>query len=478
MTERDLGIVIPTLDEARHLPRLLEDLARLRTPHRVVVVDGGSRDGTRATARRRGARVVEAPRGRASQLRAGARILRSPWLLFLHADVRVPPPARRLLDRWLEADGHGDDAAFFRFRLAGDRWLWRLIEAGQRIRERVTGLAYGDQGLLVRRGLFESVGGFPDQPLMEDVEIVRRLRRRGGVRRLPAAVVASPRRYEREGPVRAVLRNGLLVGLYLAGVAPAILARWYRSRPPNGDPASKRGGGADEHEEASRRPPLDPGGRAPVRVLLVFAKAPVPGRVKTRLARTLGDERAAELYRRIGRSVVDRVRGGPWRTVVVHTPPDAGHAVREWLGGDVELRPQAGGDLGQRMASAFRWAFDEAGARRVCIVGTDAPAVDRATVETAFTALDDADVVIGPAADGGYYLLALDRPRDALFRDVPWSTDRVLRRTLRTASEHGLRSRLLDEAVDLDTADDLDRLDAEGIASVPRADGPGDELRR
>lgn len=472
MTDPRLGIVIPTLNEARHLPRLLDDLAHLDTAHRVVVVDGGSRDGTRTVARGRGARVVEAPRGRSSQLRAGARTLRSPWLLFLHADVRVPPPARRLLDRWLEADGHGDDAAFFRFRLAGDRWLWRLIEAGQRIRERVTGLAYGDQGLLVRRRVFQSVGGFPDLPIMEDVEIVRRLRRRGPVRRLPAAVVSSPRRYEREGPLRAVLRNGLLVCLHLAGVAPGTLARWYRSPPPDDSrPPTEPAAASHETDGGSQAPSLAAGRR----VLLVFAKAPVPGRVKTRLARTLGDERAAELYRRIGRGVVDRVRDGPWRTVVVHAPPDAAPAVRRWLGDDVELRPQASGDLGERMASAFGWAFDEAGARRVCIVGTDAPAVDRSGVEAAFTALDDADVVIGPATDGGYYLLALDRPREWLFRNVPWSTDRVLSRTLRAASEHGLHCRLLDEAVDLDTADDLDRLDLGGVSAGLRSKDVGDE---
>ncbi|HSR42491.1 MAG TPA: TIGR04283 family arsenosugar biosynthesis glycosyltransferase, partial [Longimicrobiales bacterium] len=225
-----LGVVVPTLDEADRLPFLLDDLGRLSVAHTTVVADGGSTDGTREVARRRGARVVEAPRGRGVQLNAGARAAgETPWLLFLHADVRLSPDAGDALASWLE-EGGAERAGFFRFGLEGDDWFWRFLELGQRLRERLYGLAYGDQGLVVSRDLFDAVGGYPEIPLMEDVEILRRLRRRVPVERLPATLRASPRRYEREGRWYGWLRNAALVSLYLAGVRPERLAAWYRPR--------------------------------------------------------------------------------------------------------------------------------------------------------------------------------------------------------------------------------------------------------
>lgn len=426
-----LGIVVPTLNESRELPSLLDDLEGLAIPHRVVVVDGGSVDGTVEAARARGVAVHRAPLGRASQLNAGARRLDTPWLLFLHADVRLREEARTALEEWL-SQAEPDDVAFFRLRLAGDHWFYRFAEGVQRARERLTGLVYGDQGLLLHRSLFESVGGYPSLPLMEDVEIVRSLRRRTPLQRLPADLISSPRRYEREGRWLAWLRNGLLLTLHLAGVPARILARWYGP-----EPQPHR---ADED-----------------RILLVFAKAPVEGRVKTRLARTVGEARATLLYREMGRTVVDQLRGGPYRIVVCHDPPDARDEVRAWLGGTgLTFRPQRGAGLGQRMAEAFSWAL--AGAQRACIVGTDAPDVGRGIVEEAFSSLDEADVVLGPATDGGYYLLALSEARPEIFRDVEWSTPSVLDRTVERAKELGLTVRLLDERTDLDTAEDLERL--------------------
>ena len=440
-TDPRLGVVIPTLNEAKRLPALLADLRHLPVPHRVVVVDGGSEDGTTGVARREGALVRRAPRGRAAQLNAGARTLETPWLLFLHADVRLPPRTREALGEWLDRAGP-ERAAVFRFRLEGDHWFWRFVEVGQRLREGLTGLAYGDQGLVVHRATFREAGGYPDLPLMEDVELVRRLRRSHRVDRIPAPVLSSPRRYEREGRWFGWLRNTTLISLHLLGVSPGRLARWYREPDPDplggGGKAGGRGGGDD-------------------RTLLVFAKAPREGTVKTRLARDVGHERATRIYRRLGRRVVDQVRDGPYRTVVWYDPPDAEDEVRSWLGPEgLAFRAQEGDDLGARMAAAFRDGFRTAS--RVCIIGTDTPSVDRSTVSRALAALDGADAVLGPSSDGGYYLLALDRHRPELFHSVAWSTPQVLSTTLQRAEESGLRVRLLDERTDLDTAEDLEAL--------------------
>ena len=231
MSGATLGVVIPTIDEAGHLPGLLADLAEVPLRLRVVVSDGGSADDTLAVARAGGAACLSGPRGRATQMNAGARALDTPWLLFLHADSRLPPAARSALASALHS-GNGPAAAHFLFRLRGRGWFWRLVETGQRLRERLTGLVYGDQGLLVRREAFEAVGGYPDLPLMEDVEMVRRLRRSGGIARLPGPLVTSPRTYRRLGRWKVWLRNGAAISLYLAGVPPERLVRWYPERFP------------------------------------------------------------------------------------------------------------------------------------------------------------------------------------------------------------------------------------------------------
>jgi rSAM/selenodomain-associated transferase 2/rSAM/selenodomain-associated transferase 1 len=440
--EPRLGVVIPTLNEEEALPLLLNDLAGLPLPSRILVVDGGSSDRTREAARSAGAEVLTAPRGRGRQMAAGAAHLESRWLLFLHADSRMPPSARGALARYLDNPGP-EEAAHFAFRLDARGLWWRLIEAGQRVRETLTGLAYGDQGLLVSRSRLDGVGGVPDIPIMEDVELVRRLRRTGGIRRLPAHLLTSPRRYRQDGPVRGWLRNATLILLYRMGASPGRLSRWYRPR--------RLGGTLPEEPNASR----------PAPILLVFAKAPVPGRVKTRLAGELGTEGAAELYRRMGRLVVDRVRSGPWRTRICYDPPGEEASVRRWFGdgGDLEFRPQSGGDLGHRMAEAFAEAFGPGPwPPPVVVIGTDAPALDRDLVAEAFAALDSAhgpDLVLGPATDGGYYLLGLRSPEPGLFRSIPWSTDRVLGLTLERARELSLAHALLRPLTDVDRPEDL-----------------------
>lgn len=423
-----LRVVIPALDEARTLPGLLADLARLGIPHEVVVVDGGSTDDTGAVAREAGARVVTSPRGRAQQMNRGAAGACTPWLLFLHADSRLPAAARSALDHWLEDPPADVVAAWFGFLLDGDDAFWRLLEAGQRLRERLYGLVYGDQGLLVRREGFERIGGFPPLPLMEDVEVLRRLRRIGMVRPLPAELLTSPRRYQEGGRWLGWIRNSLLMTLYLAGVPARHLVRWYPAR---------RGSAP-----------------APRDVVLVFAKLPVPGQVKTRLAQDVGPEQAAALYAGMGRAVVDRLRGGPYRLIVCHDPPERSEEVAAWLGrSGTEFWPQRAGDLGERLAHALALALGQAD--RVCVVGTDAPDLDRSLVAQAFANLGPGRIVLGPARDGGYYLLGLTEPCPALFRDIQWSTPSVADQTRARAQAEGLIVVELPPLTDVDTVADL-----------------------
>lgn len=224
-----LSVVVPALDEAAGIGALLADLAPLLRDeaNEVVVVDGGSRDATAAIAEAAGARVVQAPRGRGLQLRAGAAAARAGWLLFLHADVRVSHVALGLALDCVEADRR-DEAYWFRLAIDGPGVALRLVERAANLRSRLLGLPYGDQGLLVHRTLYDAVGGFDAVPLMEDVALVRRLARTGRLREIRAPLLVSPRRWQRDGVVRRTLRNQEILLRWLLGASPERLAERYR----------------------------------------------------------------------------------------------------------------------------------------------------------------------------------------------------------------------------------------------------------
>lgn len=224
-----LSIVIPTLDEARTLAGLLDDLATLRVRHEVIVVDGGSTDATIAVAERGNARLVRTRRGRGTQLRAGAAAATGATLCFVHADVRLPVAARDALESL--ATGGRAGAWAFRLRIDGRRWAYRLVEWGANARSSLLALPYGDQGLVIPRALYERVGGYADVPLMEDVLLARALRAVGGVQLLRAAVVVSARRWERDGVLRRSIRNLWLLVRFLTGDSPSRLASAYEAEP-------------------------------------------------------------------------------------------------------------------------------------------------------------------------------------------------------------------------------------------------------
>jgi glycosyltransferase involved in cell wall biosynthesis len=173
--------------------------------------------------------VVRAERGRGRQLRAGVSASRGDWLLLLHADARVSPAALAEAER---AMGRREvQYAAWPLGIDGpDPWL-RWIERGAALRWRLLGLAYGDQGLLLRRSLYETVGGFPDTEIMEDVALIRRLRRHAPMHRFHHPILADSRRWRREGALRSSLRNATLLLLHLGGVPADRLARWYRPEP-------------------------------------------------------------------------------------------------------------------------------------------------------------------------------------------------------------------------------------------------------
>ncbi|RMG17418.1 MAG: glycosyltransferase [Planctomycetota bacterium] len=222
-----LSVVVPVLDEEARLPAQLDALAEHSGILEVLVVDGGSRDGTVSLAQGRpGVRVLRARRGRGPQLNAGAAAARGDVLLFLHADVRLPVDASRWIREALEDPKVVGGA--FRVRTVPDGprpWFAPLLGLAD-LRSRRTRLPYGDQSLFVRRAAFRAVGGYPDQPLFEDLEFARRLRRQGTLVLLPVCVEVSARRYQRR-PLRTALAHNVFPLLYRLGVPAERLARWY-----------------------------------------------------------------------------------------------------------------------------------------------------------------------------------------------------------------------------------------------------------
>lgn len=227
MTVPLLSVVVPTWNEAGTLEGLLADLGRLDVPHEVVVVDGGSTDGTVAVGLGLGATVVTSARGRGRQLRAGAAAASGPYLCFLHADVRLPDDTLRVLALLARACRPG--ACAFQLAIDSPRWSYRVVEFGSRLRSTLLALPYGDQGLAIARETYERVGGFDDVPLMEDVRIARALTRVGGIALHHETVVVSARRWERDGVWRRTFANGVLLARYLAGASPESLVRRYAS---------------------------------------------------------------------------------------------------------------------------------------------------------------------------------------------------------------------------------------------------------
>jgi hypothetical protein len=222
-----ISVVIPALNEAREIGATLAALALGRNVE-TIVVDGGSTDGTAQLAAAAGARVLESARGKARQMNAGAAAASGELLVFLHADTRLPPGWDEHVRNML-AD---PDVALGAFRLGvgGPGIGLRLVEAWADWRTVARRLPYGDQCLCVRASAFRAVGGYPEMPLMEDYEFVRRVRRRGRVVLAPARDLASARRWLRVGVVRTSLLNQAIVAAYRLGVSPERLERWYRGR--------------------------------------------------------------------------------------------------------------------------------------------------------------------------------------------------------------------------------------------------------
>ena len=201
-------------------------------------------------------------------------------------------------------------------------------------------------------------------------------------------------------------------------------------------------------------------------VLIIFLKYPEPGKVKTRLAHDIGNEKACEIYKLLAENVINNVFIENPPTYDVHfffTPADKEKGIKGWLKPildnsqeiTAQYSPQEGNTLGERMSNAFKQTLQREDYKRCIIIGTDCPEIDAALIDDAFDVLKEKDIVIGPCKDGGYYLLGMSKLVSDLFEDIDWSTDRVFKQTMEKIRKNNLSCDILKILADIDTQEDL-----------------------
>jgi rSAM/selenodomain-associated transferase 2 len=219
-----ISVIVPVLNEEKTIEATLHALLRLQ-PHEIIVVDGGSDDGSREICRQLGALVLHAARGRARQMNHGARQASGEVLLFLHADTKLPDSA------FADIAGALADpkcvGGRFDVELEGSHWMLNVVGALINWRSRATKVGTGDQAIFVRREIFTRLGGYPEIDLMEDIALCRSLKRLGKIACLRSRVVTSARRWEKDGVWRTIIRMWTLKLLFFAGVSPARLRQFY-----------------------------------------------------------------------------------------------------------------------------------------------------------------------------------------------------------------------------------------------------------
>lgn len=222
-----LSIIIPTLNEAAHLSTTLARVPQ--TPRiEIIIVDGLSQDNTLETAASSGARIISSPRGRARQMNTGAREARGEFLLFLHADTLLPEGFAEYIPGILSRPGIS--AGAFRLQFHPPLPGLKLIETLANWRARTLQWPYGDQGIFLRADRFRALGGFAEIPIMEDVDLIGRLRRQGRIAIAPLPVTTSSRRWQQHGVWRTSMKNQFILAGYLAGISVDRLARWYQKK--------------------------------------------------------------------------------------------------------------------------------------------------------------------------------------------------------------------------------------------------------
>lgn len=423
-TDPRISFIIPVLNDLEALKRLLPALQEYRNQgHELLIVDGGSTDGSVTYARSLADRILMTGTGRGRQMNLGAENARHDILFFLHADSQLPPDAGNLIIKAMSQPGK----SWGRFDVRLDAYgaAYTLIAFMMNLRSRVSGVATGDQGIFVRKQCFQKAGSYADIPLMEDIALSKALRKSAWPVCLHEKLVTSARRWRNQGLVKTIVLMWWLRLAYIAGVSPATLAKWYT--PKVKTKVGKRG-------------------------LILFARSPKLGQVKTRLEPALGQQLTLALYQRMLQRQIELVETFSEVEKEMWLEGDFRHADYRNFSG--QLKAQQGKGIGERMHHAMQALLGRCTA--VVLIGCDCPDLDTRHVESAFQYLEEgADVVLGPAKDGGYVLIGMKQANAQLFQGIDWGTEQVLSQTRSQIRAQGLSWKELEPVQDIDEPEDL-----------------------
>ncbi len=435
MAEKPLfSVVIPALNEQECLVGCLESIGKSPDVE-VIVADGGSTDDTCRLADNWGARVVKSSPPRGRQCNEAARVAAGEILVFVHADSILPPGAFGELKTYFSDPG----VMAGNFKLAFDARHWLLWILTMIIRFDFGLFRFGDRGLVIRSQLFKRLGGYRQWSLFEDVDLCRRAGRVSRLRRFPASITTSARRFKQKGVIYQQVKNTVCVGMYLAGVNPSCIAVYYYGKKS----------------------------AASTRSLVVMIRSPGSAGIKKRLARSIGAQKAEEFYFFCVDRVLQRLSRLPAvNKNLYHTPTDNLQAMQKWQKLGFNLVQQKGPDLSRRLENAFRSQF-ESGSGSVVAVASDVPDLSAEIIREAFDFLERVDLVVGPCPDAGYYLIGMNAFRPSLFEPVRQTGSNVCDETVKLATGMGLSVHILDALCDIDTKKDLQRWES-GRANFPK----------
>lgn len=418
------SVIIPTLNEEKHIASCIDNINKCLPGAEIIVTDGGSKDNTLQIATNKGTMILSSLNGRGNQLNLGAEKASSDILIFLHADTVLPKNSNSLIDNIFT--NKKVQVATFKMNFDIDNRILNFYSWFTRFDSIFT--RFGDCGIVVRKSYFKEGNHFPKWKLFEDVHFLRTARKKAGVFTVPEFVTTSARRFLQNGFIRTQLRNFVYIIQYLIyGKPKSLYSKYNKMKNFN------------------------------KKAVIVFAKYPQKGKVKTRLASTLGERFAADFYKVCAEHTfkeILKVNKNDTRHFLFYSDENDKNKIRKWTHFKFLLFNQQGEDLGEKMLNAFHSVFKNDVSKSI-IIGTDLPDISSYIINDAFELLNESDVVLGPATDGGYYLLGMKKIIKELFIELPWSTEKLFRQTLKVINDLNLQVSILPELSDIDTESDL-----------------------
>ena len=419
----NFSVIIPTFNEEFYLEKNIRLLKSLKGNVEIIIADGGSTDKTLEITAAENVKVVKSKLGRGIQLNKGAEAASGDILCFLHADTFLPCSTIEILDSFFENPKN----KVCRFLLGFDV-EHRLLDKYTYFSKYDTVFSrFGDMFIAVRKNFFFDVNKFPEWKIFEDVEFLKKVSKKEKVSVLNLRVSSSARAFLKYGVVNQQLFNGYLILKYLIGFRKFIdKGSYYKNRKMKNKTS-----------------------------IIIFLRYPKEGKVKTRLASSIGYTKATKIYKTIAEHTVDEIKQiQNCNKYIFYSVEDEKDLIKQWLGKRFFYSHQEGTELGERMKNAFAKVFGH-GAENVIIVGTDIPELSSAEITKAIKDLEKFDAVIGPSEDGGYYLLGMKKFNQKLFEDIEYSTDKVFDETIDRITKSGMSYNLLNSLDDIDTEKDL-----------------------